>query len=417
MRILLLVERLTIGGLPNYVLDLARALGEDGEQVAVAHLGEQAPEYLDCSGVELLSLPTDASAALARIRDWNAELVHVHLCSELPLLQALSDSGIPLLRSFHDYTSMCLRRGRRRFPGDRCSRALGWGCATQGCLIGPPAEGGRLPRLMNLPAKLRERGLYQQASLAVVGSRHMRQVLLVNGFDADRIRLIPYFSRFAERVLDAGEDSEKPAGLVEGERPLRLLFAGQAVEGKGLEVLVRALALVRGEWELHAISSGPRLQPARELAQSLGLAERIHFIEWLPQGELAEHYRAADLFVLPSIWDDPGPLVGIEALSFRTPVLAFPVGGIVDYVEHGVTGLLTTAVSAEALGQCLQQALDEPARLPEMGEAGRQLVLRRHRRHQHLEAMREAYAQCLGSERVTIIARDTARDADREVQP
>lgn len=413
MRILLLVEQLTIGGLPNYVLDLARALGEEGEQVALAHLGERAPEYLDCSGVELLSLPTEANAALARVRAWNADLVHVHLCSDLPLLQVLAASGIPLLRSFHDYTSMCLRRGRRRFPGDRCSRALGWGCATQGCLIGPPAEGGRLPRLMNLPAKLRERGLYQQASLAVVGSRHMRQVLLVNGFDAGRIRLIPYFSRFAERVLDAGEAAAKPAGLAEGARPLRLLFAGQAVEGKGLEVLVRALALVRGNWELHAVSSGPRLQPARELARELGLEERIHFIEWLPQGELAAHYRAADLFVLPSIWDDPGPLVGIEALSFRTPVLAFPVGGIVDYVEHGVTGLLTRAVNAEALGEMLQQALDEPARLPLLGEAGQQLVLRRHRRQQHLAAMREAYALCLGRESVTIIA----SDADREVQP
>ncbi len=403
MRVLLLVETLSIGGLPNYVLELARALSERGDQVALAHGGGVVPEYLDCRGVELLALstrgfeyPYDLQQSLQVMRNWRADVLHVHLCSVLPLLQALPSLGIPLLRSFHDYTSMCLRRGRRRFPGDRCARALGWSCITQGCLIGAPRPGGRVPGLQNLPAKLAERGLYQAFSAAVVGSQHMRRVLLVNGFANERVQVVPYFSRFDQQAQGQVAMLEaKAAGIPGRERPLQMLFTGQAVKGKGLEVLVKALAHVRGDWRLTAISAGPRLPVARALAERYGIAGRIEFIEWLPQQALASYYRAADLFVLPSVWDDPGPLVGIEAMSFETPVLAFAVGGITDYVLDGKTGLQAATVSAAGLAQGLQRALDGDVDLLALGRAARALVAQQHGRSQHIGRLQQLYRDVL----------------------
>ena len=399
MRILLLVETLSIGGLPNYVLELARALVERGDTVALAHGGGVVPTFLDCRGVELLALtpegfdqPHALAPLLQRVHDWNPDLLHLHLCSVLPLLQALPELGVPLLRSFHDYTSLCLRRGRRRFPGDRCDRPLGWSCLVQGCLLGAPKPAGRWPSLQNLPAKLAERKAYQGFSGAVVGSQHMRRVLLLNGFDPARVQVVPYFSRFDQQALgQAAMGEAKGAGLPGRDRPLRLLFTGQAVKGKGLEVLIKALQPLRGNWHLTAISSGPRLPVAKALAERYGIAAHIEFIEWLPQEELAGHYRRADLFVLPSVWDDPGPLVGIEAMSFETPVLAFPVGGIPDYVLDGQTGLLTDQVSAASLADGLQRALDQADGLPALGRAARALVAERHSRSRHVEALQALY--------------------------
>lgn len=405
MRVLLLVETLSIGGLPNYVLDLARALSERGEQVALAHGGGVVPEYLDCRGVELLALspqgfdhPYDVMESLQAIRGWGADVLHVHLCSVLPLLKVLPSLGIPLLRSFHDYTSMCLRRGRRRFPGDRCARALGWSCITQGCLIGAPKPGGRLPALQNLPAKMAERGLYQAFAEAIVGSQHMRRVLLVNGFASERVHVVPYFSRFDRQAqgLVAMEGAKAP-GVPGRDRALRLLFTGQAVKGKGLEVLVKALAQVRGDWCMTAISSGPRLPVAKALAQRYGIAERIEFIEWLPQEALAGYYRDSDLFVLPSVWDDPGPLVGIEAMSFETPVLAFAVGGIADYVHDGKTGLLAAEVSSAGLASGLQRVLDGHVDLLVLGQAARALVARQHGRSAHIDQLQQLYRDALAN--------------------
>ena len=392
MKIMLLVEELGIGGLPNYVLDLARALNAQGDRTLVAHQGQQVPAHLDCTGVQLLGLGDADSPgqALERIQAWEPDLVHVHLCSDSDLLAALTNSGLALMRSFHDYTSMCLRRGRRRFPGDRCQRPLDWSCALNGCLIGPPKAGGRVPRLMDLAGKLNERGMYQRFRGAVVGSQHMGRVLRINGFSEQRIHVVPYFSRFDQQAQQP-QAVGKPA--LQG-RPLQLLFAGQAVKGKGLEVLVKALAEIQGDWRLVAISSGPRLASARGLAEKLQLSSRITFIDWLTPEELAGHYRGADLFVLPSVWDDPGPLVGIEAMAFETPVLAFAVGGIADYVRDGHTGLLVTDVSVKGLAAGLQRALDEPERLAVLGRAAREWVKANHSRDGHIRALRALYEQC-----------------------
>lgn len=399
MRILLLVETLTIGGLPNYVLELARALAERGETVGLAYGGGEVPVFLDCRGVELVALstngflqPFELQDSLQAVRDWEPDLLHLHLCSVLSLLQALPSLGVPLLRSFHDYTSVCLRRGRRRFPGDRCSRPLGWSCALQGCLLGAPRSGSRLPGLQDLPAKLAERAVYQAFSASVVGSQHMRRVLLLNGFAECDVTVVPYFSRFDQQALGlVSLGAAKAPGLPGHERPLRLLFTGQAVKGKGLEVLVKALAQLRGDWHFTAISSGPRLPVAKALAARHGIAERIAFIEWLPQEQLADHYRNADLFVLPSVWDDPGPLVGIEAMSFETPVLAFPVGGIPDYVLDGRTGYLTSSVSVAGMAAGLQRALDQADSLPVLGQAARALVAQRHTRGGHIDTLQQLY--------------------------
>lgn len=409
MRIVLLVETLAIGGLPNYVLDLARALAQAGDRVAVAHAGTAVPDHLDLAGIELLALltdgaPLDAACALARLREWQPDLVHVHLCSHLELLRALPALRVPLVRSFHDYTSLCLRRGRRRYAGDRCPRALGWTCALHGCLLGAPNPGSRLPRLANLPRKLAERGCYQHFDAAVVGSKHMGEVLRINEFAPTRISVVPYFSRFDRQARGLDAMPDKPAGVPGVTRPLALLFAGQAVAGKGLEVLVRALQGVRGEWRLTAITSGPELERVRALARHSGVDARIEFIEWLAHAELAQHYRRADLFVLPSVWDDPGPLVGIEAMSFATPVLAFAVGGIPDYVLDDRTGLLATEVSAAGLGAQLQRALESGERLAELGRAGQALVADRHGRDRHVGAMRSIYARVAA-------ACETAREA------
>lgn len=398
MKILLLVDRLTIGGLPNYVLALARALSAEGDRVALAHGGGAVPEHLDTRGVELLALadqglerPDAVAEALRRLHGWGPDLLHVQLCSVLPLLQRLPELGVPLIRSFHDYSSLCLRRGRRRFPGDRCARPLGWSCLAYGCGLGAPRAGGRLPGWQNLPDKLQERALYQGFAAMVVGSQHMRRVLLVNQFAPERVQLVPYFSRFDQQALAPDGVSGRAPGVPGRDRALRLLFAGQAVKGKGLEVLIAALAQVEGDWQLTAIAAGPRLAVAQALARRHGLTARIAFIEWLPQARLAEHYRAADLFVLPSVWDDPGPLVGIEALSFATPVLAFAVGGIVDYVRDGVTGLLTREVSVASLAAGVRRALALAAELEGLGEAGRILVAHQHTRAGHVARLHALY--------------------------
>ena len=391
-------EELTIGGLPNYVLDLSRALTEAGDEVAVAHAGSAVPTHLELKNITLLSVNAGLGnevAAAQVLASWFPDLIHVHLCSDHALLAAMTALNVPMIRSFHDYTSLCLRRGRRRFPGDRCQRALGRGCLAFGCGLGAPNPGSRLPGLKSISLKLLERSSYQRFDASIVGSAYMQKTLEKNGFSTASVHLVPYFSKFdvdARVVSDVPPKPRQPPSI---DSPLQLLFTGQAVAGKGLRILTEALALLDGHWHLKVVSEGPELLRVRQLAQRLKIEQRITFTGWMAQSELRDVYRSADLLVIPSVWDDPGPLVGLEALSMGTPVLGFPVGGIPDYALDGHTGFLAESVSAESLVIALRRALDRASELPAMGRAGQALVAAHHSRSGHVERIRSIYSNAL----------------------
>lgn len=398
MRVLLVVEALSIGGLPNHVLDLARALSETGDEVALAHIGE-APAHLDLDGVARLPLlPQQPMLWPGLLKAWRPDLVHVHLASQPELLDAIDAMGVPRLRSFHDYTSVCLRRGRRRWPGDRCQRALGLGCVAYGCLLAPPAQAGGWPELQDLGAKLQELKRLRGYEQLVVGSTHMRDMLVRNRCDADRVQLLPYFCRFDPYACGAVALPPKPPRAVDSSSALRILFSGQAVAGKGLLVLLRALSQVQFDWRLSVVSTGPQLDAARQLAAEPGLSGRVDFLGWQPHGEMAALYRSADLLALPSVWDDPGPLVGLEAMAMETPIVAFAVGGIPDYAIDGQTAFMAPSVTPQGLAEALTRAFEQADRLPAMGQAGRALVARVHARLQHVQTLRNIYRKLLRAE-------------------
>lgn len=386
MNIIQLVESLDIGGLPNYVLQLANLQKDAGHNVTVAYVSGTPGAHLETKGLNVVSTPDIKS-----ITDLAPDIVHIHLLSDITLLRDLENSDLKIIRSFHDYTSTCLRRGKRRFPGDRCQRALDYGCAAFGCLIGPPKPNAslRIPSLMNLPQKIEERNIYRRYDAAICGSHHMKNMLLKNGFQDSKTFRIPYFSKFAD-VAKSGANKEDGAGI---SRPFRLLFSGQAVTGKGLEVLIEALGSVDGNWHLTVFSEGPRQVHAKTKAQELGILDKITFNGWVEQSALKQAYMDADVFILPSIWDDPGPLVGIEALACGTPVVGFAVGGIPDYVIEGQTGFLVKDVSPQGLRAGIKRALDMNKDISMFTQKCKDHVISTHAPAEHLQLIENVYKE------------------------
>lgn len=395
MNIVQLVENFGIGGLPNYVLSLSALLSEKGHKVTVAYIRGPVGDYLETKDLRLVHAPTPEI-----LKNLNPDIIHMHLLSDLDYLNGLKTLNVPLIRSFHDYTSTCLRRGKRRWPGDRCKRPLNLSCAAFGCLIGrDPAGKSRLPHLMDLPGKINERNFYRDIEGAICGSHHMKDMLLNNGFSPEKTHRIPYFSKFESQA--ACPALKKPgAGKT---RPFELLFSGQAVSGKGLEILIAALeGFEETSWNLTVFSEGPRLNAAKALAEEKGLSTRISFKGWVAQSELLAAYGKADLFILPSIWDDPGPLVGIEALACGTPVLGFAVGGIPDYILDGETGFLVPDVSSQGLHEGLKRAFETEENLAGFSEKCQALVIENHTAKRHSAEMIEIYEKIIRQEEQTI---------------
>ncbi len=100
-------------------------------------------------------------------------------------------------------------------------------------------------------------------------------------------------------------------------------------------------------------------------------AVRVRFLGTVSLAALIRAYRAADLVVLPSIWQESYGLPVAEAMACGVPVLASASGGVPELIEDGTTGRLFPRLDRQALARALREMSADPARLREMGRAAR----------------------------------------------
>ncbi len=173
----------------------------------------------------------------------------------------------------------------------------------------------------------------------------------------------------------AGEETPK------GEPP-RILYAGNLVAAKGVDVLIRALALLvaRGvPCRLKILGEGPAKERLRALARSLGVADRIDWSDFVPQHRMPAEYGAATVTVLPSRGKAEGlGLTLVEALCTGSAVVGTPVGGIPEVILDGRTGLLARDGDADHLAEHLERLLTDDALRARLTAAGQAYVRERY---------------------------------------
>jgi glycosyltransferase involved in cell wall biosynthesis len=162
------------------------------------------------------------------------------------------------------------------------------------------------------------------------------------------------------------------------------------VAAKGVAVLLRAAREVDAEFVI--AGAGRQLPVMRKLARRLGIEQRVRFTGWLAPQELASELLGTSVAAVPSVWPEPFGIVGIEAHAAGKPVVASATGGIADWLEDGVSGLLVPAGDPQALARGLNDLLDDPERRRTMGQAGKRSVAARFSAEQHLQALQHAYA-------------------------
>jgi glycosyltransferase involved in cell wall biosynthesis len=143
---------------------------------------------------------------------------------------------------------------------------------------------------------------------------------------------------------------------------------------KGLPGLLEALAWLP-DAALLVVGDG-ELRPSYERqARELGIAERVHFAGRVSEAELALHYAAADVTVLPSVTrGEAFGLVLVEAMACGRPVVATSLPGVRTVVQDGVTGLLAPPGDVGELTAKLQEMLSNRTQAARMGTAARRDV-------------------------------------------
>jgi spore coat protein SA len=163
-----------------------------------------------------------------------------------------------------------------------------------------------------------------------------------------------------------------------------LLYVGRLTPVKGVHVLIEAFR------EIHQKMPNARLiitgssffggaaKTAYE-QQLVNLAEPVNdaiiFTGYLPHEKLKYLYSIVNMIVLPSVWQDPCPLVVLEAMASETCLVSSAVGGIPEVMENGKTGVLVAPDNAKELARAISSVLNDPEKMRFMEINARQKII------------------------------------------
>jgi D-inositol-3-phosphate glycosyltransferase len=314
--------------------------------VTVEHVEAGPPEPIPKDG--LLPFMDEFAARLRRsFLDDPPDVVHAHFwMSGRAALAAARPLGIPVVQTFH-----ALGVVKRRHQGARDTS--------------PPT---RLPE---------EAILAREADRIVATCSDEVFELARMGADLRRVAVVPC-------GVDLGLFRPDGPAVPRAPGRCRLLVVSRLVERKGIGDAVAAMArlpgaelVVAGGPPAAGLAGDPEARRLAALAERAGVAGRVRFLGRVGRGDLPALYRSADLVVnVP--WYEPFGIVPLEAMACGVPVVASAVGGLVDSVVDGVTGVHVPPRRPGLLASAVAALLADPGRRAALGAAG---ARRAHRRY------------------------------------
>lgn len=145
--------------------------------------------------------------------------------------------------------------------------------------------------------------------------------VIPNGVDIEK-----YSEIFSEQELN--ELREK---LSYGENAVILMSTSRLTIKNGLDLVIRALKFLPENFHFYNFGSGREKNHLLELAKSLGVSTKVHLQDYVDHNELPKYLKVADIFIRPSRSEGMGNSF-LEAMAAKIPVIATPVGGIVDFL-------------------------------------------------------------------------------------
>lgn len=388
MKILFVHEYLGAwAGAESNLIEVAAALKQRGHDLALLHgdrtgRGEEA--WLDAFPRRFEA--GNPAAVQAALHGFQPRVIFLHNSPGLALTGELARAGAPVVRMVHDHRLFCLRGCRYSvWSREPCTKPLSLQCLFPcgGLLQRRPDQSWTLA-FGDYIRKRQELELHRGFSRLIVASDYMFEELRRNGFPSGQIEI---------HAPVPGRPLPAPVGSDSGAVNNRIVFAGQVVRGKGVDILLESLALVRTPFECVIMGDGNHRAYCEALADRLGLSDRVRFAGYVPGAEVAAAYRTAALAVFSSVWPEPFGLSGLEALRHGVPVVAFDVGGVREWLEDGVNGLLAPWMDRAGFARRVETLLQDPEFARRLGRQGQALAASRFDFNRYIDGLEDLFGR------------------------
>lgn len=353
------------GGVERYLAQTAQTLRRAGIGVdgLFARAGAGQDDFLNSFDRTAVGV---TPGAFLQQSEANYSAVVIHKFSQAATVQAFRRAGLPVGVFVHDHEFYCPRRAwYTPLHKINCRRSYNWLFCTCCAACRRISTKNELLELTGWGFSKRWAAV-KGADKLIVLSKFMRDNLILQGVPPERISLIPPSINVPEQITPQVKSSS-----------CRILGLGQLINGKGVDILLRALTHLRyPDWELDILGSGNAEAGLRAQVRSTLPPERVHFHGYVTAPET--FIRNARVVALPWRWQEPFGLVGVEALAEARPIVGFSGTGADEYLQHNVTGLVASERTPEALARELDLVLSDAELAAELGARGRELVIRQY---------------------------------------
>ena len=268
--------------------------------------------------------------------------VVVHKCSDVSTLEKFPPEKT--VYYVHDHEPICPRSYAYTPLKHNCTRSGGlWPC-----IFCAPLCRNWKPALKRVLSQARRKRAMARFKKLVVISEFMKGRLVANGIPAEKIVVeSPKIESLrvgigSDRVADSTPTLNDPTPTLNDPTQtlndpnptlnypnhafVDLLYVGQLIRGKGVQLLLAAMARMKTPRMLDIVGTGNMEPKLKALAEGLGIADRVRFNGF--QSNPQDWMRAARCVVVPSFWQEPYGLVAAEAVALGRPVVAFAIGGL-----------------------------------------------------------------------------------------
>jgi len=351
--------RVHTGGVHRMVVESCEWIARAGHTVGLAY-SDGGPSEVACP---TFRLPAGEETAVQRpalervLAEFQPEALQLHVATPPFYIQAVGDL-IPTCRFVHDQSWFCSGGDRMSRDFTPCHRPHGFLCLfwhyAQGC--GGKNPLGNLDRWQQVQPLQAVRGSRVRLQVA---SEFMRRGLQENGYPDNQIDVLPLFAA--------------PAATGAAMEPGLLLVASRLVKGKGVDFLLRALAgLTHVAWRLVIAGTGPQSAALEQMSRAWGLASRVQFLGEIGPRALESWYARCQIAVSPVVRREPFGLVGVEAMAYGKPIVAFEGGATNEWLVDGETGIMVRERTNRALNEALCRLLSDMELSRRLGENARQ---------------------------------------------